>query len=205
MGSLLNMSSGALLQKKPYDAEVEYIKSSGTQYINADITYNSANTYVIECGVTIHDSGTVTGNGWDAGGLFGQLTGKPTNGDGNAFGVAIQNTYVVMTLTINAGANTQTSLSVNVNGTIYSRNRAHGSLGTYASTYGYLLFAVRSKTSVSYKIKESIYYCKIKQNGTLVRDFIPVRIDTTGYLYDKVSGTLFGNSGSGSFTLGNDI
>lgn len=39
----------------------------------------------------------------------------------------------------------------------------------------------------------------------LVRDFIPVRIDTTGYLYDNVSKQLFGNSGTGDFVLGPDV
>lgn len=45
---------------------------------------------------------------------------------------------------------------------------------------------------------------KIHDNGVLVRDFVPVRIETAGYLYDKVTGNLFGNSGTGSFILGPD-
>ena len=49
-----------------------------------------------------------------------------------------------------------------------------------------------------------IYACQIYENDTLVRDFIPVRKGTTGYMYDKVSGNLFGNSGTGDFILGND-
>ena len=49
------------------------------------------------------------------------------------------------------------------------------------------------------------YWAKIYSGGTLVRDFIPVRKNGVGYLYDKVSGTLFGNAGSGSFTYGNDV
>ena len=36
-------------------------------------------------------------------------------------------------------------------------------------------------------------------------DLIPVRVGTTGYMYDKVSGQLFSNNGTGSFTLGQDI
>jgi hypothetical protein len=39
----------------------------------------------------------------------------------------------------------------------------------------------------------------------MLRDFIPVRKGTTGYMYDKVSGQLFGNSGSGNFILGPDF
>jgi hypothetical protein len=33
---------------------------------------------------------------------------------------------------------------------------------------------------------------------------IPVRIGTTGYMYDRVSGQLFGNAGTDDFILGND-
>ena len=50
-----------------------------------------------------------------------------------------------------------------------------------------------------------IYSLSMTSGGVLVRDFIPVRVGQIGYLYDKVSGELFGNSGSGSFTLGNDV
>ena len=36
-------------------------------------------------------------------------------------------------------------------------------------------------------------------------DMIPVRVGTVGYMYDKVSGQLFGNSGTGAFLYGLDI
>lgn len=43
------------------------------------------------------------------------------------------------------------------------------------------------------------------RNNTIVIDLIPVRIGNVGYMFDKVSGQLFGNAGSGSFILGPDI
>lgn len=46
---------------------------------------------------------------------------------------------------------------------------------------------------------------QIWEGTTLVRDFVPCRIGTTGYLYDRVSQTLFSNIGTGDFTLGPDI
>lgn len=48
-----------------------------------------------------------------------------------------------------------------------------------------------------------IYYCKIWENDTLVRDYIPA-LDNSGVvcLYDKVSATYFYNQGTGSFTAG---
>lgn len=42
------------------------------------------------------------------------------------------------------------------------------------------------------------------ENDVLIRDLIPVRKGNTGYMYDRVSGQLFGNAGTGSFTLGPD-
>ena len=49
-------------------------------------------------------------------------------------------------------------------------------------------------------------YCKIWNNNTLVRDFIPVRDENNvGYMFDKVSGTLFGNAGTGAFNVGADV
>jgi len=34
---------------------------------------------------------------------------------------------------------------------------------------------------------------------------IPVRIGNIGYMFDKVTGKMFGNSGTGNFVLGPDI
>lgn len=50
-----------------------------------------------------------------------------------------------------------------------------------------------------------ITFCKIWKNGVLVRDYIPVRKGTVGYMYDRVSGKLFGNAGTGDFVLGPEI
>ena len=61
--------------------------------------------------------------------------------------------------------------------------------------------------------KSRIYSCKIWQTYAdgVSRDFIPVRVGTTGYLYDRANPTggpngngLYGNAGTGSFTLGPD-
>jgi hypothetical protein len=48
---------------------------------------------------------------------------------------------------------------------------------------------------------DTIFY----YNDSIVLDLIPVRVGTIGYMYDSVSGTLFGNAGTGDFILGPDI
>lgn len=50
-----------------------------------------------------------------------------------------------------------------------------------------------------------IYRIKIYYDNVLALDFIPVRKDGIGYMYDRVTGNLFGNEGSGEFILGPDI
>jgi hypothetical protein len=75
--------------------------------------------------------------------------------------------------------------------------------GTANST-NLVIFANKSGGSVQ-NLQHCIYLFQIWKNNELVRDFIPVRQGTTGYLCDKVSGQLFRNSGSGSFTLGPDL
>lgn len=73
-----------------------------------------------------------------------------------------------------------------------------------------------SSTSVSFTEKSynihiggddsefSIYYCKIYNGNTLVRDLVPAMMNSDGTigLYDKVSRNFFGNSGSGKFISG---
>lgn len=46
---------------------------------------------------------------------------------------------------------------------------------------------------------------KIWHNDVLVWDSIPVCVGSVGYMYDRVSGRLFGNQGTGSYTLGPDV
>ena len=58
--------------------------------------------------------------------------------------------------------------------------------------------------SINYSSITRFYGAKIiMPNSTL--DIIPVRVGQVGYLYDKVSGQLFGNAGTGNFILGPDV
>jgi hypothetical protein len=53
----------------------------------------------------------------------------------------------------------------------------------------------------------TIYWMKIysPDKTELLFDLIPVRKGNVGYMYDRVSGQLFGNAGTGEFVLGSDI
>ena len=64
----------------------------------------------------------------------------------------------------------------------------------------------RSSLNESFNFIGKIFAVKIYDaNGVLVRDYIPVRKGTVGYLYDRVTGKLFGNDGTGDFVVGPDV
>lgn len=75
---------------------------------------------------------------------------------------------------------------------------------SFIPTYSILLFGYNNKGTVRYCACR-IYNVKISQGSEIVMDLIPVRVGTIGYMYDTVSGQLFGNAGTGNFILGNDI
>lgn len=50
-----------------------------------------------------------------------------------------------------------------------------------------------------------IYELKVYESNVLVLDYVPVRVGSVGYMHDKVSGQLFGNSGTGDFVIGPDM
>lgn len=67
-------------------------------------------------------------------------------------------------------------------------------------------------TTVTFKILDTvtgiylkIYDLKLWKSGKIKLDLVPVRVGDEGFMYDKVSGRLLGNSGSGRFVLGPDL
>lgn len=69
------------------------------------------------------------------------------------------------------------------------------------------LFAVMQDTNdVRLFASVKIYECKIWDNSTLVRDFIPCKNDSNVLgMYDKVNGVFYSNSGTGDFIAGPEL
>jgi hypothetical protein len=93
--------------------------------------------------------------------------------------------FFVDSATYNGAGNTVSGYSLSV--AIFNRNNTDGA--------DHLLDNSKSRC----------YSSKYYRNGTLIQHLIPVRVGTVGYLYDRVSGKLFGNVGTGDFVLGPDI
>lgn len=64
-----------------------------------------------------------------------------------------------------------------------------------------VLFAAYSGSKGKLKLHSS----KLYKNTVLELDLIPVRCGAVGYMYDRVSGHLFGNAGTGNFIVGSDV
>ena len=185
----------------PYDAKVEYLSSTSnaTQYIDTGVVpnsntgiqivvyrYNTSDSYM--CG--LRDT-TNTNTRWCIGnpgyygyGNYGGIRSIPVNTQ------IIYNLNYLNDGTFNTPEYGSAVTLPTLPFTPVNNIRLFGSAGisaSYSKWYG------------------RIYEVKITQGNILAMHLIPVRVGTTGYMYDKVSGQLFGNAGTGDFILGNDI
>ena len=183
-----------IYQKMPFDTEIEYLESTGTQWINTKYIANQDT----EIGVKFYASNK---NAM----VFG------LRNDTNP--ITIWNGGVEAMTDMRFGENVAVQYHIVV-GTIYeasiSKDRFTcngdvlpiGNTATFTQTDK--IFIGNSRKSGTYYTGK-VYSAYIKQNGVLVRDFIPVRVGQVGYMYDKVEGKLYGNSGKGEYILGNDV
>lgn len=198
---LINLRNALMAGRRlPYDAEVEFLESTGTQWIDTGVVVNSLTSPRLIVGIYV---GYVASNTYPVGG-----DGSGTN---ERFSVGVLagrrlelriGTYY--NLTVAEGWYTVELDGSDGNGYV------DGVLKYTSSTYANL----RNNTSRIYFGRVSgggalhpskISFLQVFDGNTLVRDYIPVRKGTTGYLYDRVSGKLFGNAGSGDFILGPDV
>ena len=117
--------------------------------------------------------------------------------------------------TVNPSSSFSISQGVNYHATIDLPNRLY-TIGSNSLSFAnsdiipversIYLFNVNTPTAALNRSGEyRISSFKITKNNNAILDFIPVRINSTGYMYDKVSGQLFGNSGTDTFALGPDV
>lgn len=185
---------------------VEYLESSGTQYIDLGLKGKNGYDFDYKFNSTRIDS-TAYGIGGEWESNKSCYLGLIRNTD--KFAYHYQNTQSpveVQTLTANTDYRVQAHLYSGeqyyiINGT----KSAVGTItGTFESTTNMNLFRVNSSSPIYSYIK--VYYCKIWDNGVLVRDYIACKDENNvGYMLDTVSHTLYNNAGTGSFTVGAEL
>ena len=62
-------------------------------------------------------------------------------------------------------------------------------------------------TGATFLGKQAFKYCKIYDNNTLVRNFVPCyrKADNVAGLYDLVNGVFYTNAGTGTFIVGGNV
>lgn len=179
----------------PYDAEVEYLESTGTQWIDTGINLKQILHTTIDMMITksITTNSCICGRFFDNSDQRYQLYINSTQKWAT---ISSANRPYFSYSNITAGA------SVLLN-TRYTPTLNNLQIQDYDTTI--YLFARNNQTDMLPIDGLRVYSCDIvNDNNVKLREFVPVRVGQVGYLYDRVSDELFGNSGTGAFTLGPD-
>ena len=187
----------------PYDAEIEYLESTGGQYIDTGLVHQVQNyEYYIDFTPKQSENGTaVFGSSnneyWDgisyANSLYIGNRGCGGSGFNREANIRQTTRMVVVDNHVTVYKNNVVTSDIDFTGSIIS--------GRHILLYAYTFDSDSPRSNSSQKV----YSFSLIMNGIKVLDYIPVRVGQTGYMYDKVSGQLFGNDGTGDFILGPDI
>lgn len=199
----------ATVRKLPYDAEIEFLESTGTQWIDTEVKL--ATTSSARVTLDFYHLGSSQRN------IFGSNDSEGFNcylQTQTTIGFYLCGGYVRQSVPLSV--NERHSLDWNVASTGEGSVILDGITYTTSartlkqSTVNFYLYAqipLKSRTS-----KLKIYNCQIYVSDVLIRNFIPVRIGTTGYMYDRANPNggplgngLYPNQGAGDFTLGKDV
>lgn len=194
----------AAVAKKPYDAEIEYLSTpSEGPYIDLGLDSTTDKFYDFEISFALIQANKPTpfGYAYGATARYGLW-----NSSSNWFVGANNNNSIDLGAKDIDWHHVKTSFGTSVE--VDGSTLAIGG-GSVRANIGLNLFArVASVTDATSRI---LSYAKVSMfriwdtGGNLLRDMIPVRVGDVGYMYDRVSGQLFGNQGTGEFVLGDDI
>lgn len=187
--------------------ELEYIQSSGTQYI--DTEYYPNNNSKIEFTLNVSDS--TWGWGCRNSNSTEMFYTASFGGDNGRVRFGYNNTNFISQInrTAMVGYDTNFVFNGNVFSATYDGNTLSNtfSSGTFTCTYSFYLFALHNYNNGASNFDNGgkLKLCKIWENNALVHNFIPAKrkADGTLGLYDTVSESFLTNAGSGSFTGGN--
>lgn len=170
----------------PYDYEVEYLESTGTQWIDTGYYPKKHLTEIEERHK--QGSGYTWGCRWD----------------GYSYTVGVWRDVVYFFSGYSRKSETEYTVKI-ANGEVYVNGTlwfTYNSVQEVTAPYPIYLFAWNTNGIKQQQGTERLYFFKVSENGLAILDLIPVVKDNTGYMYDKVSGQLFGNNGTDNFIVG---
>lgn len=192
----------------PYDAEVEYLESTGTQYVDTGviggsnsrvkIVASSSNNATALALFGSRESNTVAGFSVWQYATIGASSGVRFDFYGNS---SATTRFVLATgqWSTTAQNTVEKSGAENwLNGVQAGSNPS----ASFACQQNFYLLAINTAGTASYPFVGKIYSCEIYDGSTTVRSFVPVRVGQVGYLFDRANptGGPLGNGLYGSAT-----
>ena len=186
--------------------EVEYLESSGTQYINLPVTCSSSSEFEVSGeGLAIYSDSYTQGN-------YGVLGANPNVQFSSAYYSRNTSTNIITydscvgNQTTNGGwsLSEQTKTPFILSTTTRTLNGVPSQVlrPLTANITSFRIFGdYRHANNASIRF----YNFAISVDGVKVMDLIPVKVRGVGYMYDKLTGTLYGNNGTGDFIIGPSI
>lgn len=181
--------------------QLDYIESTGTQYIDTGFWANNLTRVVVEAvPLDIRDAGN--SQGFIPYGAAEKYNSRAFEcySQGNQFEINYGSNYEFIT---NVVSGEKVTIDQNKNSVIISKPYENVNMvlasSTFSAPFTIGLFGT-SRASKLYSGPMRLYSCKIYDNGTLKRDYIPC-IAPSGQvgLFNSVDNTFVTNSGTGSF------
>ena len=178
--------------------ELEYIQSSGTQYIDTSFKPNQNTRIVADMKLEDKTSTFV---------LFGSRASVSSlryeflSNSGLFHSPYNTSAGSTMTATLDKIIIDKNKNVTSVNNNIFSTF----SPSTFQCNWNLYLFAVNNNGAATLQAHAKLYSCKIYDNDTLIRNFIPCK-NPSGVvgLYDLVNNQFYQNAGTGTFTAGDE-
>lgn len=180
--------------------ELEYIQSSGTQYVDTGIKPNQNTRVLMDARL---DQGSACY-------LYG-CRGDNAAGYNNRFGIMYTGTFFRSDFGVGNGLTFPSTIRTSVRYQM-DKNKQTCTIGdasvvntdvSFQSDLPMYFFCVREGPDAKYFASLTLYSCNIYDDGVLVRNYQPC-INASGEigLYDLVSNQFYGNNGTGSFIAG---
>lgn len=181
--------------------ELEYIQSSGTQYIDTGFKPNQDSRVVTKFDMIQTDTAwrKLWGSGSGSYGLDFALWNAGTTKLQSYYGTKTNNTVPITDMSLNVDANK--------NIWKYSGETITFDKNNFTCAYSMYIFNVNKDDNPKYLPgMMKLYLFKIYDNDVLVRDFIPCKNPSgTIGLYDSVNNQFYQNAGTGTFIAGPEI
>ena len=199
----------------PYDAEIEYLESFSGQYIDTGVIINSGDYSFIVDGMILDFNSSIAVVRWTPSptycsyGLYVGSRDAIVAYYGNYQNLNYNNTIVFSNYKnkrkiYRFGENQKFTIE-DLNGTINESIPVPFDNTLQNNTYSLRLFSffTQGNQTIS-QSKVRLYSFIFLKGNKVIQDLIPVRKGNVGCMYDKISGQLFGNGGTGNFILGPD-